>query len=83
MPSILKGLGYLISTISVLLLGTVSWNSASQNPILLSCLVAGMSASVLGMLLRWLSHRREEAEKQRTRRLSGLDQTGEVRVVDR
>ena len=78
MPSILKGLGYLISTLSVLLLGTVSWNSASQNPVMLSCLIAGMSASVLGMLLRWLSHRREEAEKERTPRLTVLNQTGEL-----
>ena len=71
MPSILKGVGYLISTLSVLLLGAVSWNSASQNPVLLSCLIAGMGASVAGMLLRWLAHRREQAEKQRSPGYSG------------
>ncbi len=62
--SILKGLGYLVSTLSVVLLGVVSWKAASDNPLLLACLIGGMAASVLGMTLRWISHRREQREKQ-------------------
>ncbi|MEA3012360.1 MAG: hypothetical protein QOD42_905 [Sphingomonadales bacterium] len=64
MASLFKGLGYLISTISVLLLGVVSWKSASEHPWLFACLIAGMAASVLGMTLRWISHRIEQKEKE-------------------
>lgn len=65
MISISKGLGYLVSTLSVILLGIVAWQSASQKPLLLACLLAGMAASILGMVLRWISHRRDQAEKDR------------------
>lgn len=64
MASLFKGLGYLISTISVFLLAVVSWKSASEHPWLLTCLIAGMAASVLGMTLRWVSHRIEQKEKK-------------------
>ena len=63
MVSALKGLGYLVSTISVILLGIVAWKSASEDPLLFACLIAGMLASVAGMTLRWLSHRLGEKEK--------------------
>lgn len=60
-----KGLGYLVSTVSVLLLGIVAWKGASEQPLLLACLIAGMTTSVLGMTLRWISHRVEQKEKDR------------------
>ena len=63
--SSLKGLGYLTSTISVLLLGIVAWKGASEQPLLLVCLVAGMASSIAGMCLRWISHRIEQKEKDR------------------
>jgi hypothetical protein len=63
MVSLLKGLGYLVSTLSVILLGIVAWEGALEKPLLLACLIAGMAASVLGMWLRWLSHRRERREQ--------------------
>ena len=65
--SILKGAGYLVSTVSVLLLGVVSWKSASEQPLLFACLLLGMSASVCGMGLRWISHRLEQKEKHAQR----------------
>lgn len=68
MASIFKGLGYLVSTISVILLGIVAWKSASEQPLLFLCLVLGMAASVIGMSLRWISHRIEQKEKQRIER---------------
>lgn len=68
MVSISKGLGYLVSTLSVILLGIVSWNSASERPLLLACLIGGMVASMLGMSLRWISHRRDQKEKERIER---------------
>lgn len=37
----LKGAGYLISIASVLLLGVVSWQAASERPLLLACLLLG------------------------------------------
>jgi len=59
-PHFLKSLGYLISTGSVLLLGVVSWKSASQGPLLLACLIGGMVSSILGMVLRWSSYTLEK-----------------------
>jgi len=64
MASLFKGLGYLVSTISVLLLGIVAWKSASQHPFLFACLIAGMVSSIIGMGLRWISHRLSEKEKE-------------------
>jgi len=64
MVSLFKGLGYLVSTFSVILLGIVAWKGAKDDPLLLTCLIAGMLASVAGMGLRWLSHRLGEKEKQ-------------------
>jgi hypothetical protein len=50
-----KGLGYLISTLSVVLLAIVSWKSASQSPLLIACLLGGASTSIAGMFCRWLT----------------------------
>ena len=55
-PNLVKTTGYLVSTISVILLGVVAWKGAKDNPVLLACLVAGMAASIIGMLLRWTSY---------------------------
>ncbi|MGX9143462.1 hypothetical protein [Mesorhizobium sp. 128a] len=60
---LLKGVGYLISTASVVLLAIVSWSSASQNPLLVACLLGGAVASIVGMFCRWLTY---EIEKRRT-----------------
>jgi hypothetical protein len=64
MVSALKGLGYLVSTMSVILLGIVAWKGAKEEPLLFACLIAGMVASVAGMGLRWLSHLLSEREKK-------------------
>lgn len=61
--SMLKGLGYLTSTLSVILLGIVSLEAAEKSPLLATCLVLGMATSGLGMLLRWRSHRLEQHER--------------------
>jgi hypothetical protein len=62
---LLKTLGYLVSTVSVLLLGVVSWNSAREHPLLLACLIGGIATSVAGMFLRWLAYREEQREQRR------------------
>jgi len=55
-PARIKTLGYLVSTVSVILLGVVSWKSASADPMLMAALIGGMLASVIGMALRWFSY---------------------------
>lgn len=61
----IKSSGYLVSTLSVVLLGVVSWKSASEKPLLAACLIVGMATSVIGMFLRWLSYEIEERRKAR------------------
>jgi hypothetical protein len=63
MVSTYKGLGYLISTASVLLLGAVSLKAAQESTLLMVCLLLGVATSILGMCLRWRSHRLEQREK--------------------
>ena len=59
----MKSVGYLISIVSVLLLAIPASKAASEDGILFLCLIGGVSASVVGMLLRWVSHAREKARR--------------------
>ena len=59
-PVVIKTLGYIVSTVSVVLLGIVSLKSASSNPLLAACLGLGMLSSIVGMALRWLSYQLEK-----------------------
>lgn len=61
-PPHIKTFGYLVSTISVVLLAIVSWPKAKESPLLLACLIGGALTSVIGMFCRWLSY---EIEKRR------------------
>ena len=47
----MKGLGYLVSTLSVLLLGIVAWPKPDQPHWKFVALGCGMAASICGMLL--------------------------------
>ena len=62
----LKLFGYLVSCISVVCLGVVSWSGAEDKPLMLALLIAGMGTSVVGMLMRFWSYvqekRREAAQ---------------------
>ncbi|MGX5847087.1 hypothetical protein ACWGTO_08415 [Mesorhizobium sp. PL10] len=62
---LLKGVGYLISTASVVLLAIVSWSSASQNPLLVACLLGGAVASIVGMFCRWLTYEIEKRQDKK------------------
>jgi hypothetical protein len=64
---VLKPLGYAISSLSVVLLGIVAWDGASQKPLLVACLAAGMATSIVGMGFRLASFLRQQAEKRRER----------------
>ena len=59
----LKGWGYLISTVSVLLLAIPGVKAALEEPILFACLAGGAATSIGGMFLRWRSHRLEQKQK--------------------
>jgi uncharacterized membrane protein YqhA len=61
----LKGAGYIISIFSVLLLGTVAWSAAPEDPLLRWCLILGVATSILGMALRYAAHRRDRRELKR------------------
>lgn len=60
----IKTTGYIVSTVSVILLGVVSWKAASEQPVLMVCLIVGMLASAAGMLLRWISYQVQEREEK-------------------
>ena len=83
MVSLLKSLGYLVSTVSVILLGIVAWKSAAEQPLMLACLIGGMGASILGMTLRWLSHRLGEKEKKAIESKAEAARDGAARNQDR
>lgn len=61
-PFALKTAGYGVSTISVILLGTVAWPAASKSPALTVCLVVGVVASIGGMALRWTSYWKDKGK---------------------
>lgn len=58
-PRIIKTTGYLISCVSVILLGIVAWSGVAGKPAMEACLLGGMAASIAGMFCRWLSYERE------------------------
>jgi hypothetical protein len=60
-PEVIKTIGYLVSCVSVALLGIAAYPGA-QNAGLAPALFAGMATSVIGMALRWFSY---EVEKRR------------------
>jgi uncharacterized membrane protein YhhN len=62
----MKGLGYLISTMSVVLLGIVAWPKPAEPQWKAALVVLGMATSIIGMFLRFLSHRKQERELKRT-----------------
>lgn len=59
----LKGSGYLVSSVSVLLLGVPALKSAKDEPLMLTLLAVGMLLSIIGMALRWRSHRVEATDE--------------------
>lgn len=62
-PLVIKTCGYLVSTVSVILLAIVAWPGASKQPLLAIALIVGAAASITGMGLRWLSYWVEERRK--------------------
>ena len=61
----LKGLGYLISTISVLFLGAVAWPKPEDPKWHAWAVAIGMALSVIGMGVRFVSHRKDRKDIHR------------------
>jgi hypothetical protein len=61
----LKGLGYLVSSVSVFLLAAESWSNAQKSVLLTGLLIGGAATSIIGMSCRWLSYELEKRQKDR------------------
>ena len=61
----LKGLGYLVSAISVGFLGAVAWPSPDEPHWKMWALILGMATSIAGMAVRYVSHRQDRHDIQR------------------
>ncbi len=64
----MKGVGYIISTASVVLLGLVAWPGPDEPQWKAGVLIAGMVASIIGMGVRYASHRKDHPEPRRADR---------------
>jgi hypothetical protein len=57
-----KALGYLISIVSVFFLGAVAWPKPSDPWWHVPALVAGMTASIIGMACRYKAHLNQQRD---------------------
>ena len=62
-----KGLGYLISIVSVLFLGAVAWPKTGDPWWHLPAVVMGMATSIIGMACRYKAHRDQQREIRKTK----------------
>ena len=62
-----KGIGYLVSIVSVFFLGAIAWPKPDDSEWHLPVLIAGIAASILGMGVRYLAHRKQQAEIKKTK----------------
>jgi hypothetical protein len=74
----LKGYGYLVSIVSVFLLAVPGLKSAQENGLMAICLGLGMATSIAGMGLRFLAHRKQQAEMRKVRQEAGKASRGET-----
>jgi hypothetical protein len=61
-----KGLGYLISIVSVFLLGAIAWPKAGEPGWHAPLLIGGMATSIIGMACRYKAHLDQHRELKRT-----------------
>jgi hypothetical protein len=62
-----KGLGYLVSILSVLFLGSVAWPKPSEPWWHVPALLAGMTTSIIGMACRYKAHVENQREIKKAR----------------
>jgi hypothetical protein len=63
-----KGVGYLISAISVFFLGIVAWPTPEDPKWHAWAVAIGMATSIAGMGTRYISHRRDRKDIERAAR---------------
>ena len=66
-----KAAGYLISILSVFLLGAVAWPSTEDPAWIKPVLIAGIATSVIGMAFRYKAHKDQQREIQRAKAKAG------------
>jgi len=57
-----KGIGYLVSILSVFFLGAIAWPKQDDPAWHLPALIVGMATSIIGMGFRYYAHRKQQAE---------------------
>jgi len=62
-----KGLGYVVSIVSVLLLGAIAWPSESEPRWHVPVLVLGVLTSITGMAMRYRAHILQKRELKQTK----------------
>jgi hypothetical protein len=62
-----KGLGYLVSIVSVGLLGAIAWPTPGEPRWHMPVLILGMATSVCGMGFRYLAHMQQMKELKKTK----------------
>ena len=56
-----KGLGYIVSIVSVFLLGAIAWPTPQEPDWHKPVLVGGILTSIIGMGMRYLAHIKQQA----------------------
>ena len=62
-----KAAGYVVSIVSVFLLGMIAWPKPTDPHWHVPVLIAGMAASILGMVFRYKAHVDQRRELNRTK----------------
>jgi hypothetical protein len=57
-----KGIGYLVSIVSVFFLGVVAWPKPNEPSWHLAALIGGMATSIAGMGFRYMAHLQQQKE---------------------
>jgi len=61
-----KGIGYLLSIIGSLLLGAIAWPKPDDPAWHLPALLAGVTATITGFVVRYMAHLKQRKEIERT-----------------
>jgi F0F1-type ATP synthase assembly protein I len=57
-----KGIGYLVSIVSVFFLGALAWPQPNEPRWHLAALIGGMATSIAGMGFRYMAHLQQQKE---------------------
>ena len=63
-----KGIGYLFSIVGALLLGAQAWPKPTDPAWHLPALIGGISATIIGFVVRYVAHLRQRKEINQTKR---------------